>query len=216
MSSGQEPTDLVWYAAYGSNMHADRFGCYLAGGIPAGASMVRPHPGCRDRAGPRRAVPVLLPGGIYFATESATWSGGVAFYDPALPGVAAGRAYLVTAGQFSDVAAQEMRRPPGTDLDLGPVLRTGRHRLGPGRYETLLSAGTLDGRPLLTFTAPGRSGDLPANAPSATYLRTLGVGLAEAHGWTAERAAAYLCARPGAAGAWDPPTVAALIASGGA
>ena len=36
----------VWYAAYGSNTDAARFGCYLRGGCPEGGA--RSYPGCRD------------------------------------------------------------------------------------------------------------------------------------------------------------------------
>src|SRR4051812_46926456 len=105
-----EAMEYVWYVAYGSNMHADRLTCYLAGGQPAGAG--RTYPGCRDTRPPRDTAPVLVPGGIYFALESLTWSGGMAFYDPDLPGEVAARAYLISAAQFADIAAQEMHRPP--------------------------------------------------------------------------------------------------------
>lgn len=101
---------MLWYVAYGSNLHRDRFLCYLAGGRPAGAA--RTYTGCRDPRPPAADRPVLLPGGIYFAQTSPVWGGGVAFYDPSLPGLAPARAYLLTTGQFSDVLAQEMRRAP--------------------------------------------------------------------------------------------------------
>jgi hypothetical protein len=204
---GEDP--LVWYTAYGSNLHAARFGCYLYGGRPEGAA--RACPGCRDRRTPRREAALTLPGGLYFAGRSPTWGGGTAFYDPALSGEVPCRAYLVTVGQFSDVAAQEMDRSPGTDLDLTRVLATGRDELGPGRYEMLLCAGELDGHPLLTFTSPtGLSGAEPT-APSAAYLRTLGAGLAQSHAWGPWRTAGYLATRPGASGHWTPTAVAALL-----
>lgn len=151
--------DRVWYTAYGSNLHRDRLTCYLAGGRPPGAR--RSYPGCRDHSPPLATVPVLLPGQLYFALESKTWTGGMAFYDPFDEGELPARAYLLTAEQFADIAAQEMYRAPGTDLDLTGVLRTGRAQLGPGRYETLVCPGQLDGHPMLTFTAamaPGRGG----------------------------------------------------------
>jgi hypothetical protein len=205
--TGEDP--LVWYTAYGSNLHAARFDCYLYGGRPPGGA--RDYPGCRDRRPPRREAALTLPGGLYFAGRSPTWGGAMAFYDPTLPGDLPCRAYLVTAGQFSDVAAQEMHRSPGADLDLTRVLATGRDELGPGRYETLLRPGELDGHPLLTFTSPtGLTGAEPA-APSAAYLRTLGAGLAQSHGWSARRAARYLATRPGATGHWTPEAVEALL-----
>ncbi|MFF2077971.1 histone deacetylase [Kitasatospora sp. NPDC058162] len=204
---------LVWYAAYGSNLHAARFSCYLSGGRPDGGA--RDCPGCRDRRAPRRTAALTLPGTVYFAGRSATWGGGSAFYDPAAPGRVPCRAYLVTPGQFADVAAQEMNRSPGADLDLTRVLATGRDRTGPGRYETLLRVGALQGRPVLTFTSPsGLAGAVLSaalSAPSPAYLRTLAAGLAESHAWGPWRTAGYLATRPGAAGHWRVGAVAALL-----
>ncbi|MFC8529559.1 histone deacetylase [Nocardia sp. NPDC057227] len=201
--------DRLWYAAYGSNMHADRIRCYLAGGVPVGST--HRYPGCRDPRDPERSEPVWLPGTLYFATESLVWTGGRAFYDPDGDGTVAARAHLVTVGQFSDLVAQEMYRPPGTDLDLAAVLAVGRYAIGPGRYETLVRAGDRDGLPVLTCTAPARYRTLPGNPPSAAYLRHLGAGLAEAHGWPPERAARYLAAAPGARGHWTADAVEAVL-----
>lgn len=208
-AAGRNGSALVWYVAYGSNLHAARLACYLRGGRPDGGA--RTQPGCRDPRPPRRAVATVLPGTLYFAGHSLTWGGGSAFYDPATVGEVPCRAYLVTVGQFSDIAAQEMRRPPGTDLDLVPALTTGRAELGPGRYETLLHVGESDGHPLLTFTASRGVAGADLNAPTPPYLRTLAAGLAESHGWGPWRAAGYLATRPGAAGHWTPRAVAAVL-----
>jgi hypothetical protein len=201
--------ELVWYVSYGSNMNAGRFGCYLAGGTPVGA--LRGFPGCRDRTTPIAVRGHALPGGIYFATESLVWGGGRAFYDPTLPGAVSARAYLITASQFADVAAQEMYRAPGADLDLSGVLTTGRDQLGPGRYETLLCTGEFGGHPVLTFTASWSATDIDLAAPSAKYLRMLASGLCDAHGWDIARAAGYLAERPGAAGAWTVKSITAVL-----
>ncbi|WP_377270791.1 histone deacetylase [Peterkaempfera sp. SMS 1(5)a] len=200
----------VWYAAYGSNMHLQRLLYYLAGGRPPDGA--RTYPGCRDPRRPGRMLPVVLPGRLYFALESGAWTGGMGFYDPGDPGEMPARAYLLTAGQFSDLVAQEMYRMPGADLDLAQVSATGRAQLGPGRYETLVCPGLLDGYPVLTFTAPWRSGEVEWRPPAAAYLRYLASGLVEAHGWPVGRVARYLSSRPGAAGCWRPEEVAALIA----
>ncbi|MGW4890834.1 histone deacetylase [Kitasatospora sp. NPDC004240] len=202
---GGGPDAPVWYAAYGSNMRADRLACYIQGGRPVGGA--RTYPGCRDRRLPGRTVPVLLPGLLYFALESLVWTGGTGFYDPSQPGEMPARAYLLTAGQFSDLAAQEMHRAPGTDLDLTRTLATGRDRLGPGRYQTLVCPGTIDDVPVCTFTAPVALPDAELNAPSPTYLRNVAGGLAEAHDWPVARSARYLATRPGAAGHWTTETV---------
>lgn len=206
-------THHVWYAAYGSNMHRERLACYLTGGRPSGGT--RAYPGCRDPRPPGRSLPLMLPGLLYFATESPVWKGGRAFYDPDAGGETPARAYLLTVSQFSDVAAQEMYREPGTDLDLSGVLRHGRARLGPGRYETLVCPGLLDGHPVVTFTAPWRSGEVEGTPPSAAYLRHLASGLMAAHGWSAEEAAGFLATRPGAGAHWTPGRVADLVARSG-
>ncbi|WP_408057086.1 histone deacetylase [Streptomyces changanensis] len=205
----------VWYLAYGSNADPGRLGCYLRGGRPEGGRRV--YPGCRDRAAPRASAAVEVPGAVYFATESPVWGGGRAFYDPAVPGgPVLARAYLITPGQFSDLAAQEMYRTPGQgpDLDLTGVLRDGRAVLGDGRYETLVCAGLLDGRPLLTFTAPWAMGAVPPNPPSAAYLRCVAHGLLGAGAWDARTVAGYLAARPGAVGCWTAGQVLDLAGYG--
>jgi hypothetical protein len=218
-------------------MHLSRLSCYLNGGRPSGGR--RAQPGCRDPRPPERALPVMLPGELYFALESSVWTGGTAFYDPG-PGTegdgdpggngngkasangnananananggTAARAWLVTAEQFSDIAAQEMHRAPGPDLDLREVLASGRAETGSGRYETLVCAGTLDGHPVLTFTAPWGCHDVPGNPPSAAYLRHLASGLAESHGWPGRRIAGYLASRRGAAGYWSAQAIEGLL-----
>lgn len=153
-------------------------------------------------------MPVWLPGTIYFATHSPVWDGGRAFYDADAPGPAAARAWLVTAGQFADITAQEMYRKPGGDLDLADVLVTGRAQLGPGRYETLLHVGDHDDHPLLTFTAPWHMAEVSATAPSAAYLRMLAGGLIAAHHWSPARAADYLA---GLTAAWTTDAIAELL-----
>jgi hypothetical protein len=200
------PRTHVWYVSYGSNMAADRFACYVAGGRPPGGT--RTNPGARDSSMPRRSIAVDLPGTVYFAGESPQWGGGVAFYDHETPGGAAARGYLVTTSQFADVAAQEMYREPGADLDLTAVLTHGRHALGPGRYETLLHLGEHDGRPALTFTAPWSAADVEHTAPSAAYLKMLAAGLSESHHWTAARIADYLARRTPF---WTAADVEALV-----
>lgn len=203
--------DLVWYVSYGSNMSAERFHYYIRGGRPPGAAHACP--GARDRTLPRADEAVWLPGGVYFATESQLWGGGRAFYDPAIPGKAAARAYLITSRQFSDVAAQEMYREPGADLDLAEVVTAGRLQVGPGRYETLVHVGQKGQAPLLTFTAPWGVGDVRSLSPSGRYLRMLARGLRDAHGWDAEKAATYLAGLPGARGTWTPEQITCLITS---
>lgn len=74
-------------------------------------------PGCRGSRARRRSIPVELAECLYFATESAVWTGGRGFYDPTGPGRMRARAHLLTVDQVSEIAAQEMYREPGADLD---------------------------------------------------------------------------------------------------
>lgn len=203
--------ELIWYTSYGSNMHLDRLAFYIAGGTPPGAT--RRYPGCRDRRAPVRSVPVELQGRLYFATESPVWTGGRGFYDPAASGRMRARAHLVTAQQFSDIAAQEMYREPGTDLDLAEVLRSGRDELGPGRYETLICSGVLEGIPVLTFTAPWGMREVDWVKPSAAYVKYLAAGMAEAGAWNEQSIADYLSECPGAAGHWSADQIVGLLTS---
>jgi hypothetical protein len=188
----------VWYVSYGSNMSADRLAIYLEGGMPVGGN--RRNPGARDSSPPRRSVPVDLPGALYFAGESRQWGGGVAFYDhdatePGQGGPTAARAYLVTAAQFADVAAQEMYRVPQEGDPLEEVviggIDGGVHHAGPGHYETLVEVGRLDGAPLLLFTAPHGIDHVDHAEPSPAYLATLAAGLMTSRDWDEAAVTAY-------------------------
>jgi hypothetical protein len=204
----------IWYVAYGSNLAMSRFRCYLSGGRPVGGA--RAYVGCRDPNDPARAEGVEVQGGIVFASESGVWGGGMAFFDRALPGVAACRAYLVTADQFGDIAAQERRRAPGGEFardlagllpDVETVVAT-----GPGHYETVVRLGELDDAPMFTITHH----DVPAltlATPTATYLQWIAVGLREAHAYDDATIARYLAAAPGAAEVWSEAEIKELIRS---
>ncbi|MFF0267405.1 histone deacetylase [Kribbella sp. NPDC004536] len=206
-------TNQVWYVAYGSNLALARFTCYLSGGQPPGGA--RMYPGCRNPTAPARSAGVLVPGGLAFAGASKVWGGGSAFYNPAADGELAGRAYLLTADQFADVAAQEMWREPGGAyaLAVAAVLPsvTTLHSVGDGRYETVVRLGELDGLPMYTITH-GTIG-VPV-APAESYLRWIATGLVEAHGWDAERVASYLHAAPGVGLGWTLGALMSLLDGG--
>jgi hypothetical protein len=198
----------VWYASYGSNLSRERFLTYLRGGRPPGAT--RTYPGARNQAAPADDCPLTLPGQVFFGWHSPTWGGGIAFYDADSAGATLARAYLLTDQQFADVAAQEMHREPGSDLDLTHVLRDTRHDTGPGRYESLHLVGELDGHPVLTFTTP-EPDVLQRNSPTAAYLTTIAAGLRESHGLDVEAIVDYLLECPGVAPAWDPDALSRTV-----
>ena len=190
---------LLWYAAYGSNLDADRFRCYLHGGRPPGAT--RTYPGARDPADPLDVRPYRMPGELVFAWESPTWGGGIAFHDSDAAGEVLARAYLLTARQLSDVVEQEMWRTPGADHDLVPLLSSGRHSVGPGRYESLRVVGSLDDRPVVSIgcTDPRALG---LRAPAPAYLATIVRGLRSAHHLSDTEISAYLARSPGMPEGW--------------
>jgi hypothetical protein len=143
----------------------------------------------------------MIPGGLRFVGVSSVWGGGLAVYDPRAVGQVAARAYLITAEQFVDVLAQEMRLQPGPELDLAPLQEASWHSFGPGCYQTVAALGIRDDLPMLTFT----SADVyarPHNPPSEGYLRTMALGLHESHGWTSSQIGAYLARFAGAAETW--------------
>ncbi|TQL69759.1 hypothetical protein FB381_3674 [Nocardioides albertanoniae] len=190
----------VWYVSYGSNMCRDRLGAYLLGGQPVGARQT--YAGARTPSMPTADAAVDLPGRLYFAGESSTWTGGVAFYDHDATGSwTAARAYRITAEQFADVAAQEMDRlpAPGDPIERLVIdgLENGRHEAGPGHYETLIEVGRRDGLPMLTFTAPHGFDAVPHTQPAPAYVAMLVRGLHEARGWDRARAEAYVRERCG-------------------
>ncbi|WP_456846400.1 histone deacetylase [Cellulomonas sp. P5_C6] len=189
-----DAVDDVWYVAYGSNLSADRFRFYLHGGRPPGS--LRTYPGCRDRTEPVRTVHLVVRGSLSFTGASKAWGGGTAVFDPDGDGRVAAVAYLLRTGQLADVLAQEMRRDPGEDLDLQMLRREGRHRYGPGRYETIVHLGARDGIPLVTLTSEPFD-DAPLATPTEAYLRTMETGLRETHGWGPAEVRAYLAAIPG-------------------
>ena len=222
-------TDLVWYAAYGSNLHLPRLTCYLAGGTPPGS--LRSYAGARDTSPPRAVVPVWLPGRVRFAGDSPVWGGGVAVLHPddragraatvsrsgetpddragraatgSRSGEVAATAYLLTRAQVCDVVAQETRREAGAVSELEAPLG------GSGWYDALVTD-ELQGRPLVALAATDPP---PSNAPGATYLGMLVQGLRETRGWSREQCADYLCAWPGAE-AWTRDDVLALSPQSG-
>lgn len=198
---------MLWYVGYGSNLDRERFLRYLGGGLAVGAQ--RGVPGARDATPPAQERPVRVPGRMFFGWTSATWGGGVSFLDALADDTAYGRAYLLTEQQFADVAAQEMHRPPGEDLDLARVLGHHRHTFGPGPYETLHLLGDLEGLPMLTFTVddPVR---LEPNQPVPGYLATVARGLRHTHGLDTEGIVEHLLQRPGI-GAWTGDTLRAIV-----
>ena len=196
--SGDPPERLVWYAAYGTNLRRERFDCYLAGGRPDGG--LRTYVGCRDTRPPRAEIGLRFSGRIFFGGESTAWTGAMAFVDPVAADQVWARGYLLTVGQLSDILAQEIRLPPGHDVDPQVVEHGGRHGLGPGRYDVLVPLGQRDGHPVVAITA---SAPPDPAAPAQAYLWSMAAGLRDTFGHSAPEVAAYLWRAPGVALRWS-------------
>lgn len=202
-------TQLVWYAAYGSNMARSRFLAYLGGSRVPGAE--GGHAGARDGSEPLADEPCRFDRSIRFTGHSKRWLGAPAVLDHAAtsPG-ALGRRYLVTRQQFEDVVAQENRRParriPIESLTVGAVTATGR-----SSYAGLLLLGFDGSIPVMTFTSPRRPEKATLAAPSGAYLATIARGITESHPLTASEVAEYLLAAPGVAPTWTADRIEALL-----
>ena len=202
----------AFYAAYGSNLSAERFACYIEGGTAPGAS--RALPGARDRRRPESWHALRLPGRLSFRGHSSTWGGAPAIFEPATPTEHAGpdvfaRAWRLGWDQLEDVMAQENGRPtcplvvePAAFVDGFSLL------VGPGRYDRLVCVGTLEGLPVLTFTAPASLESVTPEAPSLAYLAHIVTGLRETFGLVDPAVVDYLGGAPGA----TPDLVRAALA----
>jgi len=177
-------TDLVWYAAYGSNLERSRFLRYLQGDDT--------HVGARDRTPPRHSGCDRVDHALGFGHLSRRWGGGVAYLD-ADPGSGQTlvRLWLVTVDQFADVWAQENRSTPGevvVELDQTGI-SSGGADLSAAPYGRLLRWADRGGVPVVGFTSTVPPGP---NRPSAAYLAAMARGLADGHGLAPEGIAAYL------------------------
>lgn len=168
---GNNMKDYVWYACYGSNLCADRFKCYVAGGVCADNG--REYSGCRDKALWTDSKIKRYPGRIFFANKSGSWGGkGVAFYDPDADGETIMRLYKITREQLAEVREQE-----------GP---------SPRWYGRMLELGTEDGIPVYTIT---NEVPIPANQPADNYLALIRRALVEECGVAADEVEEYLAVK---------------------
>jgi hypothetical protein len=211
-------TDLLWYASYASNIHNDRFLCYLQGGTPPGAT--RANTPCIDPSPPRDSRILDIPHSLYFAGESLLWSGGIAFINPHADGATTkARAYLITWEQFCHIANQEnwCHDEPVMLPSLADVLTNGYTfpAIGPHEksyYARVVHCGTLDGYAVLTLAPKVRHS--ASAKPSLPYLRTIGAGIRGAYGMTPAQVALYLIDLEGVQGNYTYDELLPTITAG--
>jgi len=200
--------DLVWYAAYGSNLLSERFGYYITGGSMPGRSVV--HAGTRDPTPPLASRTWRVDHQLAFGGRSARWEdAGVAYLDPEPgSGSAVVRLWQVTLQQFEDIAAQENRLVPGElTVDVDEVIQAGSVNLDAGGYSRVLNCGSLDGCVVLSFTAAENREPV---SPGAAYLNVVGRGLVEC-GMSVSEASGYLAAAAGVSLAWSVEQIEAEL-----
>lgn len=202
----------VWYVAYGSNLSAERFAVYLTGGPIPFSTTGRVQAGARNPTLATASQPFTLERSLLFNGSAAQWGGGgTAIIDsdhnPITPTLA--RAYRITLEQFEDVFAQENRLDAAVPFDVGALL-AGPLDLSDRKYGRVELVGEIDGEPALTFTSPQRPTGLAA--ADVSYLRIMGIGLAESWDLSSRAAADYLAMRPGNAGVHDPAALATSLA----
>ncbi len=184
------PPALVWYAAYGSNLLAERFLAYLNGGSVPGSDA--PQRGLVDRTPPRRWRRCRLHHRLVFAGRSTRWNAGVCFLDPHRrvdPPPTLGRAWMLAAHQVVGVWEQENRGLAPEVVDWERLRTVGHLDAKEGWYGRLLHLGRLEGRDLVTITCAR----LPeVNEPSEPYLEVVTRGLGESWGLSSAEAARYL------------------------
>lgn len=150
-------SDCVWYAAYGSNLLAERFSYYIQGGTCSLNG--KTYGGSTDKTPPQKSLTLKIKGQIFFAGRSLSWdNGGVAFLDTASEKTVLSKAYLITREQFEDVWQQE-----------------GKSNSWYGKPVFL---GAIENIPVYSFTAA-----MPqeANQPTQKYIEVLRKGIKEAY-----------------------------------
>lgn len=179
-------TSHVWYVAYGSNLHRERFSRYLDN--------------ARDTTPPTNSQPFRVDHPVVFAGESKRWNGGgVAFLDVDSASVPAsyGRAWRVTVSQFEDVFRQENGRAEVVPLEPDSVAHGSSQAVLDSWYGRVHRFGDIDGEAAVTFTRPKRPS--PLNPADASYLRVIAGGLNQAWDLGRDDAARYLHRCPGLA-----------------
>jgi len=169
----------VWYLGYGSNLHEQRFLCYIKGGIPQYGKIC--NKGCTDKTSPMedRAMTISYP--LYFAlpngeTGTRNWgAGGVAFINPQEDkrSKTLCRMWKITEGQYLEVKQQE----------------------GVRWYNKEICLGDVDGIPIFTITHDSVLTNVVR--PSDTYVRTIAAGLTETYQFSGEQTVDYLLDKAG-------------------
>ncbi len=168
----------VWYVGYGSNLHEQRFLCYIKGGTPRFGKTH--YNGCTDKTLPAQNKAIIINYPLYFAlpdksTKTSNWgAGGVAFIAPKKDRRVKTlcRMWKITKDQYNEVKRQE-----------------------GSWYGNEILLGDEDGIPIYTITNDTVLTNI--NKPSDTYIKTIALGLKETYSFTDKKVVRYLIAKRG-------------------
>lgn len=177
--------DMLWYAVYGAKVNKDHFLELIRGGKSSfnGHTYV----GCRNKQDPIRDYAIGINHELYFARNSDIWGGAMAHVLPQESRTKTlGRAYLITAEQFTDIACQQNGRKPGDpEFMLDYTYSEGAKEsyfnrkdptrpVGQGKqsYGRILKIGTRESWPVFTITGEWE-GYGETNAPGRSYLNVI-------------------------------------------
>ncbi|MFD1094352.1 hypothetical protein [Salegentibacter chungangensis] len=196
-----EKENKVWYACYGSNLLKERFQCYIEGGTPKNAK--RTYPGCTDKNFSGISKPIRIPGELYFAKSSKTWSGGGAGFirtETSNKEETLGRRYLISEKQFIELVQQEIKFDGEFHIDLEQVKQNGFLDMENGSwYGKIIYLAELEGCPVFTFTNEAYL-EKEINAPHPFYLKIIIEGLKETYGMEETEIENYLISKKGIKG----------------
>lgn len=191
--------DLVWYAAYGSNMSEERFLHYINGGIPSGSE--RNYEPCSDLTPPKDIRPYEINFELFFARESSSWKGGIAFIETEknIEIKTLAKLYLISKTQFNHLAKGETQAQSTVDIDFDQAVNEGKTVFKrPSWYGMVLFLGYFEDLPVFTLT-----GERPIEVftkPSEKYISIIGSGLRQTHGLNNQEIFQYFSGKKGICG----------------
>lgn len=195
--------ELIWYAAYGSNIQLDRFICYIKGGRPKGGSTT--YEGCRDKSDPAGDEEIYLKNQLYFARKSKGWNHkGVAFISPEFDEsiLTYGRVFLIKKSQFIDLFKQETNTKIDIDIDFESCIKHGSLIVkDPSWYGNVLHLGSNGDYPIFTITNKTNQLD-KLNTPDPAYIQTIARGISEVFNINTCELVDYFIDTPGIKGVW--------------
>ena len=189
--------DLVWYAVYGSNLHEDRFMCYIKGGKPSGSN--KDYEPCNDISNPVKTLQYKINYELIFSKNSKTWqNGGVAFINKIknYEQNTYAKLYLITKEQFNHIAKGETSSTERINIDFENTISTGSSVFKQHSwYGMALYIGEIEGYPILTLTSEYELKDF--KKPSSDYLSQIIKGLKETHSISHDDIFEYLKSKNG-------------------